>query len=349
MGFGRPSGFELRSFSGRSRLGTQAAPIGVPADGESSGNGEQQVVAMGHGNNPAPGGNLAGLRRAWRIRWLNRSLMRHTSAHAPHAQARTLRLTLAGWWHRLTTRLGAAATSPAIPQALWDATLARHPFLAARDAADLQQLRLLSAQFLGSKRFSGAHGLQITDEIALSIAAQACLPVLKLGLHWYDDFSGIVVHPDAMLAPREVHDEIGVVHHYQEELSGEAMVGGPVTLSWRDVQEASTEDGYNLVIHEFVHKLDMRDGQADGCPPMPSRAMARRWQTEMQAAYRDFKEALSMANRFGGPQPWLDPYAATDPAEFFAVSCEAYFVNRTRFGLEWPALLDLFDAYFLGS
>ena len=304
---------------------------------------------MGHGNNPAPGGNLAGLRRAWRIWWLNRSLMRHTSAHAPHAQARTLRLTLAGWWHRLTTRLGAAATSPAIPQALWDATLARHPFLAARDAADLQQLRLLSAQFLGSKRFSGAHGLQITDEIAVAIAAQACLPVLKLGLHWYDDFSGILVHPDAMLAPREVHDEIGVVHHYQEELSGEAMVGGPVTLSWRDVQEASTEDGYNLVIHEFVHKLDMRDGQADGCPPMPSRAMARRWQTEMQAAYRDFKEALSMANRFGGPQPWLDPYAATDPAEFFAVSCEAYFVNRTRFGLEWPALLDLFDAYFLGS
>ena len=303
---------------------------------------------MGHGNNPAPGGNLAGLRRAWRIRWLNRSLMRHTSAHAPHAQARTLRLTLAGWWHRLTTRLGAAATSPAIPQALWDATLARHPFLAARDAADLQQLRLLSAQFLGSKRFSGAHGLQITDEIALLIAAQACLPVLKLGLHWYDDFSGIVVHPDAMLAPREVHDEIGVVHHYQEELSGEAMVGGPVTLSWRDVQEASTEDGYNLVIHEFVHKLDMRDGQADGCPPMPSRAMARRWQTEMQAAYRDFKEALSMANRFGGPQPWLDPYAATDPAEFFAVSCEAYFVNRPRFALEWPALLELFDAFFLG-
>ncbi len=304
---------------------------------------------MGHGNNPAQGGNLAGLRQAWRIWWLNRSLMAHTPAHAPHAQARTLRLTLAGWWHRLTTRLGAAATSPAIPQALWDATLARHPFLAARDAADLQQLRLLSAQFLGSKRFSGAHGLQITDEIAVAIAAQACLPVLKLGLRWYDDFSGIVVHPDAMLAPREVHDEIGVVHYYQEELSGEAMAGGPVTLSWRDVQEASIEDGYNLVIHEFVHKLDMRDGLADGCPPMPSRAMARQWQTVMQAAYRDFKEALSMANRFGGPQPWLDPYAATNPAEFFAVSCEAYFVNRTRFGLEWPALLDLFDAYFLGS
>lgn len=250
------------------------------------------------------------------------------------------------WWHRLTTRLGTTAKSPAIPQALWDGTLLRYPFLAERDADDLRQLRLLSAQFLGSKQFSGAHGLQITDEMALAIAAQACLPVLKLGLRWYDDFSGIVVHPDAMLAPREVHDETGVVHHYQEELSGEAMPGGPVTLSWRDVQEASIEEGYNVVIHEFVHKLDMRNGQADGCPPMPSRAMARRWQTEMQSAYRDFKEALSMANRFGGPRPWLDPYAATNPAEFFAVSCEAYFVNRQRFAQEWPALLDLFDAYF---
>ena len=286
--------------------------------------------------------------RAWQIWWLNLCLMRSKTDNPSGTQARALHSTLAGWWHRFTTRFGVAATSPAIPQELWNATLARHPFLAERDAADLQQLRLLSAQFLGNKQFSGAHGLQITDEMALAIAAQACLPVLKLGLHWYDDFRGIVVHPDAMLARREVHDDAGVVHQYQEELSGEAMAGGPVTLSWRDVQEASIDDGYNVVIHEFVHKLDMRDGQADGCPPMPSRAMAQRWQTEMQAAYRDFKEALSMANRFGGPKPWLDPYAATDPAEFFAVSCEAYFVNRTRFGQEWPALLELFDAYFLG-
>ena len=274
--------------------------------------------------------------------------MRTNTNNPSGIQARALSSTLASWWHRFTARFGVAATNPAIPQAMWDATLTRYPFLAERDADDLQQLRLLSAQFLGSKQFSGAHGLQITDEMALAIAAQACLPVLKLGLRWYDDFSGIVVHPDAMLAPREVHDDAGVVHHYQEELSGEAMAGGPVTLSWRDVQEASIEEGYNVVIHEFVHKLDMRDGQADGCPPMPSRAMARRWQTEMQSAYRDFKEALSMANRFGGPQPWLDPYAATNPAEFFAVSCEAYFVNRQRFTQEWPALLDLFDAYFQG-
>jgi hypothetical protein len=116
--------------------------------------------------------------------------------------------------------------------------LAQYPFLTQRSQADVDALRQASAQFLHSKQFSGAHGLEITDDMALAIAAQACLPVLKLGLNWYDDFQGIVVHPGAMLAPREVRDEAGVVHHYREELSGEAMPGGPVTLSWQDVQQA---------------------------------------------------------------------------------------------------------------
>lgn len=255
---------------------------------------------------------------------------------------------MSSWWHRLIARLGQSHTGPSIPDGLWDSTLAHHAFLRERDPADLHALRQLSAQFLRRKRFHGVHGLQITDEMAVSIAAQACLPVLRLGLHWYDDFEGIVVHPEAMMASREVQDEDGVVHHYQEELSGEAMPGGPVTLSWPDVQAASVSDGYNVVIHEFVHKLDMRNGEADGCPPLRSRDMALRWQTVMQEAYRDFREALSMAQRFGGPEPWLDPYAATAPAEFFAVTSEAYFVNRQRFALEWPALLELFDTFFGG-
>jgi Mlc titration factor MtfA (ptsG expression regulator) len=249
------------------------------------------------------------------------------------------------WWQRLKS-LG---RSPApIPQALWDATLAQYPFLMERSQADRDALRQASAQFLHSKQFSGAHGLVITDEMALAIAAQACLPVLKLGLRWYDDFQGIVVHPGAMLAPRELHDEAGVVHHYREELSGEAMPGGPVTLSWQDVQQACPQTGYNVVIHEFVHKLDMRDGTADGCPPLSSSALARRWPVVMQAAYDDYTEALSKAQRFGGPTPWLDPYAATAPAEFFAVACEAYFVNRAQFALELPSLLALFDEFFAG-
>ena len=248
------------------------------------------------------------------------------------------------WWQRLKS-LGRAPTP--IPEALWEATLMQYPFLMERSQADQEALRQASAQFLHSKQFSGAHGLVITDEMAVAIAAQACLPVLKLGLHWYDDFQGIVVHPGAMLAPRQLHDEAGVVHHYREELSGEAMPGGPVTLSWQDVQQACPQTGYNVVIHEFVHKLDMRDGTADGCPPLRSSSLARRWPAVMQEAFDDYTEALAKAERFGGPTPWLDPYAATAPAEFFAVACEAYFINRTRFALEQPSLLALFDEFFL--
>jgi len=247
------------------------------------------------------------------------------------------------WWQRLA---GRQADPQRIPEALWSQVLREHPFLAELGAMDLARLRALSSQFLADKEFTGAHGLQVSDEMALAIAAQACLPVLHLGLHWYADFKGIVVHPGAMLAPRELHDEAGVVHRYTEELSGEAMPGGPVTLSWEDVAQAGSDLAYNVVIHEFAHKLDMRDGVADGCPPLPTAALRQRWPQCMQTAFDGFVEALEKAERFGGPAPWLDAYAATAPAEFFAVACEAYFVQRERFAREFPDLLALFDAFF---
>ena len=166
----------------------------------------------------------------------------------------------------LQTLLGLPGARPKIiPEALWRHTLRRYPFLAARSATDLQQLRALVGQFLRRKEFSGTHGLTVTDDMAVAIAAQACLPVLHLGLHWYDDFTGIVVHPGAMLARRETIDRAGVVHHYEVALLGEARHGGPITLSWQDVAASgsSAEQGHNVVIHEFIHKIDMRDGAAD--------------------------------------------------------------------------------------
>ena len=247
------------------------------------------------------------------------------------------------WWQRL---LGQPPGPERIPDPLWHAVLQRYPFLAELSAEDSTRLRQHCSEFLADKEFSGAHGLVVNDEIALSIAAQACLPVLHLGLHWYEGFRGIVVHPGAMLARREVHDEIGLVHHFTEELSGEAMADGPVTLSWADVEDSSADEGYCVVIHEFVHKLDMRNGMADGCPPLPSRALQRQWAQTMQAAFEDFCDRVVQAERFGAEAPWLDAYAATAPAEFFAVCAEAYFVNRPRFSQEFPALPDLFDAFF---
>ena len=139
---------------------------------------------------------------------------------------------------------------------------------------------------------------------------------------------------------------------------GEAMAGGPVMLSWADVDARDPlQRGHNVVIHEFVHKMDMRHRplgeEPSGQPALPARFMglsageaSAHWQRVMQQAYADFSEQVSATERFGEPSPWLDAYAATAPAEFFAVTCEAYFVQRARFDVDFPALRRLYDAFF---
>ncbi|MDM0086793.1 MULTISPECIES: M90 family metallopeptidase [unclassified Variovorax] len=249
--------------------------------------------------------------------------------------------------------------APAIPNAAWQATLARYPFLVQPATADAARLRAMAAEFLRDKEFHGAHGFVITDEVALAVAAQAVLPVLHLrgGLDWYEDFVGIVIHPSEVVAQRKTMDEAGVVHEYEEVVAGEAMERGPVMLSWQDVLAGSltADQGYNVVIHEFAHKIDMRDGGADGCPTLPAgfagTSSAREahavWMNAVQPAYDNFREQVIVAERFGGEPTWLDPYGATSLSEFFAVACEAYFVNRAHFGRDFPEVLQLFDAFFL--
>jgi len=139
-------------------------------------------------------------------------------------------------------------------------------------------------------------------------------------------------------------------------VAGEAMDRGPVMLSWDDVLASSitSERGYNVVIHEFVHKIDMRSGEANGCPPLPpgfagqrsSRAAREAWLAVLQPAYDDFREQTIKAERFGTEAPWLDAYGATSISEFFAVACEAYFVNRPNFARDFPAVLAIFDEFF---
>lgn len=252
------------------------------------------------------------------------------------------------------------APIPEISSALWLQTVQRHGFLAALPLPDQAKLRALSALFLQHKEFTGAHGLVVTDAMAVSIAAQACLPLLHWGapkqaLTWYDDFVGIVVHPAEALARRKAVDEAGVVHHYNEVLLGEAMEHGPVMLSWPAVDHAG-QGGHasSVVIHEFMHKIDMRNGTADGCPPLPpgflgqtgARAAHAAWRGAWKPAYEHFREQVIIAERFGGAWPWLDAYGATAPAEFFAVACEAYFVDSPRFAQEFPTLAPVLNAFF---
>ena len=244
-----------------------------------------------------------------------------------------------GWWRRRAAR--------AIPDELWNETLSAYPFLAERSAHDVARLRELAGRFLADKEFHGAQGLVITDSMAVAIATQAVLPVLHLGLGWYDDFVGIVVHPDQVVARRTTQDEAGVVHEWDEVLAGEAMERGPVMLSWHDVRQAgeSAAQGYNVVVHEFIHKIDMRDGEPDGCPPLPA-GSRKAWRDTIEAEYERFREQVVIAERFGGRETWLDPYGAENVGEFFAVAGEAYFVNRATFATEFPQLLTLFDGFF---
>jgi len=247
-------------------------------------------------------------------------------------------------WQRWRARQEARALARrAIPDDLWQRTLAALPFLARRSAADLAELRRLASLFLDSKEFTGANGLVVDDAMAVCIAAQAVLPVLRFGLAPYGGFVGIVVQPDEVVARREVTDDHGLVHAYDEVLAGEAMDGGPVMLSWHDVAQAgeSAGWGYNVVIHEFAHVLDMGDGAADGVPPLPTAAARAQWLAVLMPAWDRHGEEVAC-----GYETLLDPYGAQGPEEFFAVASETFFVSPKELRAEHPALYGLLARYY---
>lgn len=248
---------------------------------------------------------------------------------------------IARWWRE--RRIGRVLARRAIPDALWDETLAAYPFIARRRAADRGRLRTLATLFLADKEFAGANGLAVTDAMAVAIAAQACLPVLELGLGLYAATVGIVVQPSEVVARRAVTDDDGLVHEYDEVLAGEAMEGGPVMLSWQDVHAAGTsaEQGYNVVIHEFVHLIDMADGAADGVPPLPDARARRHWSLVLEAGFERFRRALD-----AGQETFLDPYGAEAIEEFFPVAAEAFFAAPEALRDEQPQLYELFVGYF---
>lgn len=254
--------------------------------------------------------------------------------------------------------LGLSRTEP-IDAGRWRRIAGELPFLRHLEPAQIALLKTQCEKFLAGKQFSGAAGFEVDDDVRVGIAIQACLPALHLGLAGYRDFVEIVVYPDRFVAPRRQVDDIGVVHEYDDELAGEAMEGGPVVLSWPDADPAAGHVGFNVVIHEFAHKLDMLDGAADGAPPLPA-ALRGRWTRTMTEAYEDFCSRLDQVEaaipRHVDPEsaaadPWferlpLDPYAATDPGEFFAVTAEVFFTDPAALHRAYPDLYSLFRDYF---
>jgi Mlc titration factor MtfA (ptsG expression regulator) len=209
-----------------------------------------------------------------------------------------------------------------IPAAAFEATLARLPILSGLDAQELARLREAASLFIHDKAFSAAGGAEVDETTQCIIALQACLLTLNLGEDSYLGWSEIILYPDEFLRPREEMDEAGVVHHSRDILAGESWHGGPLVLSIADVAASGQADGFNVVLHEFAHKLDMLNGDANGFPPLHPDMDTRAWARDFHAAYRQLCTESDAHDTSG-----IDPYAAEDPAEFFAVISETFFTN----------------------
>ena len=244
---------------------------------------------------------------------------------------------------KLINWLRTSREAVSLPDALWQEAISGRPFLERLNDEETTRLRKLCEAFLAEKEFTSAGGLELTDAMCVSIAVQGCLPILNIGLENYRDWIGVIVYPDEFIIPRSVEDEFGVVHEYNDVASGEAWEGGPLLISWRDAQMAG--EGYNVVIHEFAHKLDMLSGEADGVPPLPVGLSRKEWEETLLAAYDDFCALLDEAEGCGG-ETLLDPYAAESPGEFFAVMSEVFFETPDILNDEYPALYAQFSRFY---
>lgn len=218
-----------------------------------------------------------------------------------------------------------------LSDALWQDVIVSLPFLQRLSEPEMQRLKSCAELFLQQKEMHGARGFVLSDAVRLAIAAQACLPILNLGLEVYGGWVGIVIYPGEFKVRRQEMDESGVVHEYEDALSGEAWPGGPVILSWQDITLG--EPGYNVVIHEFAHKLHMARGDMDDFP-LPHTDMAREhWLNTWDSAYDAFCDQVDR-----GVDTLIDPYASEAPAEFFAVLSEAFFTLPHEVRAIYPEL-----------
>ena len=193
--------------------------------------------------------------------------------------------------------------------------------------------------FLSEKRFEGCNGLEITDEVRVTIAGEACLLILNRETNYYPDLITILVYPSVFLADVDAGEDY-IVNDYKEDRSGESWEMGVVVLSWEDaVEHASTgRAGYNVVLHEFAHQLDMENGAMDGFPRLRTREERERW-------HRVFSQAYERFERTGG-RGVVDKYGLGDPAEFFAVVTESFFERSQALRSEQPELYDVLSGYY---
>lgn len=207
---------------------------------------------------------------------------------------------------------------------------------------DQHRLRELTEDFIKIKSFEGAAGLKVNDNMRLRIALHACVPILNLGLESYADWVSIVIYPGDFRVQNEYMDEHGIVHREMVDLCGLSQTQGPIVLAWDTImKENDTPSDHDLVIHECAHKLDISNGAANGYPPLPADMKVGDWARDFHAAYERLCAELD-----AGTETRLDPYAADDPSEFFAVISEAFFTAPNLVYEDFPAVYAQLARYY---
>ena len=224
----------------------------------------------------------------------------------------------------------------------WEQALAI-PVLAHRSSTAQHKLTQMAARFLQQKRLVALQGLELTQLHQARIAMLFCLPVLELGIEWLDGFHEVLIYPAPFIVDDEWEDDIGLVHNQRVVQSGQSWQQGPVVLNWLDIQDSFDASGFNLVVHEVAHKLDTRNGdRASGVPLIPLREVAG-WEHDLHAAMNNIQDEIDLV---GESAASIDAYAATDPAECFAVLSEYFFSAPELFAPRFPALWQRFCHFY---
>jgi Mlc titration factor MtfA (ptsG expression regulator) len=245
-----------------------------------------------------------------------------------------------GWFKR---RRRARLRGTPLPSR-WKSILARNvPYIALLPPLDRQELAGHIQVLLAEKKFTGCAGLKITDEVRLTIAAQAAFLLLHRTTNYFPTMRTILVYPDLFIVEHEHEQEDGTVFEEAVEQAGESWYGGPVILSWADVLAGAADphDGYNVVLHEFAHQLDDESGGTDGAPELGSLARHQAWANVFGREYEQLQDAV-LAERTS----LLDEYGAESPAEFFAVATECFFERPRALRRKHPELYMQLSGYY---
>lgn len=250
---------------------------------------------------------------------------------------------MAGFWNALFSR--SASNEPAarvepVAESDWKEA-ASLPLFSGFSPDEMTALRALAMQLLADKTLTPVSGAALNGAASAAIALQAALPILYLGYPAYRGWREIILYPGEFVPDREVTDDFGIVHRVRHPLSGEAWAGGPLVLSLDDVAASGHCQGYNVVIHEFAHKLDMRNGAVDGLPVLHSGMSVEAWAAVFNTAYQDFCQRVD-----ADAETEIDPYAAESPAEFFAVLTEYFFEAPDVLFDTYPAVYEQMRQYY---